>query len=64
MIQSRDISIDTIKTKHIDYYKRCFKNNIPWYSIAPCVDHVDVETDEYVDDDFEIFLKNIWKLNI
>ena len=59
-----DASIDTINSEHFCYYKRCLENNLPPALSAPHVDHVNVETDEDIDDDFDIFLMEIWNLKI
>ena len=59
-----DTLLDTIKAEHFCYYKRFLENNLPPYLIAPRVDHVNVETDEDIDDDFDIFLMEIWNLKI
>ena len=64
MIKSRDTFLDTIKAEHFFYYKCCSENIIPPASSAPHVDHMDIETDEEVDDDFEIFLTEIWNPKI
>ena len=40
------------------------KKNILPASSAPWVDHVNVETDEDVDDNFDIVFAEIWNLKI
>ena len=59
-----DTLIDTIKSENFFYYKFCLEKNIYPDSGAPHVDHVGVETDEYVDDNFEIFLTELRNLKI